>query len=155
MSKRVVFNAKVHTDGGCSNNQNKEKRNAYGSFRIAFTIEEGDSSKFKGEYHSPRLEYGNRSNNEAEYLALIDALEFLHKMLTDCEIDCEGSTVLVLTDSKLMCNQLTGAYQVKNSSLKTLYNKAKHEVAPKIKELGVRMVIRNVGRKEIVKVLGH
>ena len=58
----------IYADGGSYNNQSKD-RDAYGSFLV------------EGEKDQHKFKYGNKTNNEAEYLAVIFALkniEFLH-----------------------------------------------------------------------------
>ena len=60
---------------------------------------------------------GNMTNNQAEYHAVIAALEEALKL---------GATDLKLNaDSELVVKQLSGKYQVKNVGLLPLYNKVK------------------------------
>jgi ribonuclease HI len=56
---------------------------------------------------------GKKTNNEAEYLALILALKSLS------ENKC---TLNIFSDSELMVKQLNGEYKVKNEKLKPLFN---------------------------------
>jgi ribonuclease HI len=58
---------------------------------------------------------GSRTNNQAEYEALIAALEAALSLHAD-EIVCH-------LDSELVVRHLTGEYAVKNSALKKLWNK--------------------------------
>jgi len=58
---------------------------------------------------------GSRTNNQAEYEALIAALEAAFSLHAD-EIVCH-------LDSELVVKHLTGEYAVKNSALKKLWNK--------------------------------
>ena len=58
---------------------------------------------------------GSRTNNQAEYEALIAALEAAVSLHAD-EIVCH-------LDSELVVKHLTGEYAVKNSALKKLWNK--------------------------------
>jgi ribonuclease HI len=59
---------------------------------------------------------GERTNNQAEYIALIAALEFAEAMKAE-EVICH-------LDSELVGKQLTGEYNVKNPGLQKLWRKA-------------------------------
>lgn len=100
----------IYIDGGCLNNQTKAKRHAYGSCRIEA---ENDFKHFFSNV------YGNRTNNEAEYLILIDALEWIkaNTQLTD--------TININTDSQLVVNQLSGKYRIHSHKIFKLYQRAK------------------------------
>ena len=58
---------------------------------------------------------GIKTNNEAEYLALILGLKEVHKHYL--------KRVHIFLDSQLVVNQIKGAYRVKASHLKPLYSK--------------------------------
>lgn len=69
-----------------------------------------------------REEYGNRvTNNQAEYLTLIRALQWLAESIG---ADAGMTRVLVNGDSQLVLNQLLGRWKVKNEGLRTLYTQA-------------------------------
>ena len=55
----------IYADGGSYNNQSKD-RDAYGSFLV------------EGEKDQHKFKYGNKTNNEAEYLTLIKTLEYIN-----------------------------------------------------------------------------
>lgn len=76
---------------------------------------------------------GETTNNVAEYLALIYALQ--HAALQRYE------EILVRTDSQLMARQFDGQYQVKNSELIRLHGLVKH-LADGFKECRVEHVPR-------------
>jgi ribonuclease HI len=59
---------------------------------------------------------GISTNNEAEYSALIKALE----LAVVKDITC----VKVFSDSELICKQISGSYKVKSETLSEFYNKA-------------------------------
>ena len=61
---------------------------------------------------------GTRTNNEAEYLAIIAALE---KASAEFGRDAE---VILSSDSKLVVNQINGNYRVRESGLRELHAKA-------------------------------
>ncbi|MCI0464770.1 MAG: ribonuclease HI family protein [Gemmataceae bacterium] len=102
MSDESVFT--IHTDGAARGNP--------GPAAFAYVIHrEG----------APDLEVkgclGETTNNVAEYTAVVRALEHAHKL--------GARRVVVLSDSELMVNQMTGKYQVKNEGLRPLYQQAR------------------------------
>jgi len=94
---------KVYSDGASRGNP--------GISTIAFMIitEDGRLLKRYSKY------VGIRTNNQAEYEALISALESASE-LTDQEVTC-------CMDSELVVKHLNGEYQVRNPRLKTLWLK--------------------------------
>ncbi len=63
---------------------------------------------------------GSRTNNQAEYHALIEALE--------SAISLNAKEVTCHLDSELVVKQVIGEYKVKNSELKKLWNKVQELV---------------------------
>lgn len=57
-----------------------------------------------------------KTNNEAEYLALVIALLLIQDELHN------NDTLHIVSDSQLLINQLNGSYAVKKPELKKLYN---------------------------------
>ena len=94
---------KVYSDGASRGNP--------GISAIAFMIMTKDGRLLKR--YSKYV--GIRTNNQAEYEALISALESASK-LTDQEVTC-------YMDSELVVKHLNGEYQVRNPRLKTLWLK--------------------------------
>ena len=94
---------KVYSDGASRGNP--------GISAIAFMILDEDDKLLKtcSEY------VGIRTNNQAEYEALISALESASK-LTDQEVTC-------FIDSELVAKQLNEAYKVRNPRLRALWLK--------------------------------
>ena len=92
---------KVFTDGGSRNNP--------GPAGIGIVIQDltGTVLETKNEY------IGEKTNNEAEYLALIQGLKLALKY---------GKKALVFLDSELVVRQLNGQYKVKNAGLKPLFD---------------------------------
>ncbi|MBN2538282.1 ribonuclease HI family protein [candidate division WOR-3 bacterium] len=64
---------------------------------------------------------GRRTNNQAEYEALVLALEQAREW--------PNTDVVVRTDSELVFRQLDGAYKVKNQLLRPLYERARELLA--------------------------
>jgi len=56
---------------------------------------------------------GETTNNAAEYLAFIFALQEA--------VDLEGTHIFVYTDSELLARQFNGIYKIKNERLKVIY----------------------------------
>ena len=115
---------KVYSDGASRGNP--------GISAIAFMImtEDGRLLKKYSKY------IGIRTNNQAEYEALISALESASK-LTDQEVTC-------CMDSELVVKHLNGEYQVRNPKLKTLWLKVQE-----LKQSFQRITFKSVPRTDI------
>jgi len=115
---------RVYSDGASRGNP--------GISAIAFMIvtEDGRLLKRYSKY------VGIRTNNQAEYEALISALESASK-LTDEEVTC-------CMDSQLVVKQLNGEYQVRNPTLKTLWLKVQE-----LKQSFQRITFKSVPRTDI------
>jgi ribonuclease HI len=95
---------RIHTDGAARGNP--------GPAAFAYVIERNDG---------PAIEekglLGTKTNNVAEYTALVKALEHAARL---------GARRLdIRTDSDLMVNQLNGSYKVKNEGLRPYYERAR------------------------------
>jgi len=87
----------VRTDGGSNPNP--------GPAGIAFVIEEN------GKLKCAHCEYiGVATNNEAEYMAILMALEYLKDHFP-------GKHIRIISDSQLVINQMKGEYKVKADNL--------------------------------------
>lgn len=99
----------VHTDGGARGNP--------GPAAAAFVVydEAGNLRAKRGKY------LGRATNNEAEYQAAIEALEWLihdkDEILRQAQDDV---TVSFFLDSNLVVNQLNGLFKVKEGRLRLL-----------------------------------
>jgi ribonuclease HI len=119
-------------DGGCRGNQAHGKRDAYGS------ISDGESVE--------RLQFANaRTNNEAEYMAL---LALLGNLLSN-RVGPQKPQTRIYTDSQLVFGQLTQGSKVKAKNLLALHD----EAALRLQRTGAKLIW--VPRPEIVKRLGH
>lgn len=99
-------------DGGSKGNPGP----GYGSYRI--TRPDGTST-------TKRLTFddiGVMTNNQAEYMTLIEALEHLTEEMGSRRA---FESVRIEGDSQLVLNQLRGTWKVKNQGLKPLYQWAK------------------------------
>ena len=97
------MNITVHTDGASRGNP--------GASAIAFVINGLPDGKV--EYKEA---IGTFSNNQAEYRAMLSALE---KLL---ELEIKDSDISIFSDSELMVKQIAGEYRVKDVNLKPLFN---------------------------------
>lgn len=93
-----------------------------------------------------RFEYGVRTNNEAEYMTLINAMMLVH---TTTNSDGRDS-VEFQTDSELVVKQINLEYRVKDLKLIPL-----HRLASLIMTMHYHWSVVYVSREHIVEVLGH
>ena len=126
----------LYTDGGCN------KNGTYGSFRI-----EKDNGELWELIRIPDFQnYGVpvTTNNEAEYATMADALFY-------CHLQGHGKEpITVYTDSLLVVNQLSGAWQIKEERLRNFADK----VRERLKNFDIYKV-EHVPREIIVDKLGH
>jgi lactoylglutathione lyase len=96
----------IYSDGGARGNP--------GPAAIAFIAisESGATLKADSRY------IGVRTNNQAEYEALLLALKYA--------VDSDAKVIVCHLDSELVAKQLTGEYAVRNSELQQLYRQVKN-----------------------------
>jgi len=75
--------------------------------------------------HSEGSYLGIKTNNVAEYSAVLLAIEWLSKQPTDYSL---RSTAIINLDSQLVERQLNGFYKVKNLELKKLFDQIKLKI---------------------------
>ncbi len=119
----------IYVDGGCRGNGTADAE-MYGSFLLEGSKRVRDS-----------FNLGNGTNNRAEYLTLIRALE--------CVKANRLQGVVIYQDSQLIVNQVNGEWKVKEFELRAL----RDEAAALLK--AVNGSLRWVRRDVIVKQLGH
>lgn len=88
-----------------------------------------------------RVKLWHGTNNQAEYLTLIEALRYAGEM--------KLQNVVIYSDSQLIVNQVNGEWRVKDANLQPLRNHA----AQLLK--AVNDSLRWVRRDVIVEKLGH
>jgi ribonuclease HI len=66
---------------------------------------------------------GNKTNNQAEYLALLIGLFYVKKHIK------KGDPILIQSDSQLLVRQLQGRYKVNHPELRPLHAAARAEIA--------------------------
>ena len=140
----------IYTDGGSKNNQSND-RIGYGSFKTFFnnkevtmTIDRGTKDEIKTNH--VRINLPGKTNNEAEYISLITALNYALQVQGDTK---EKLQFKFFTDSQLIEGHLSGAMKCKAANLKPLY-----KLASGVLEILDAQIVK-VDRDEIVKVLGH
>ena len=106
----------IWTDGGARNNPGPAGVGAV----IARPVESGS--------HETLVEVsefiGQTTNNQAEYRALLAALEAARHYLTTHGQDPTKADLHIYTDSELMAYQIQGRYKVKNAELRPVYDEA-------------------------------
>jgi probable phosphoglycerate mutase len=125
-------------DGGSIGNPGA----AYGSYRL----------QRSGDRPQPvaRLTFGHGTNNDAEYKALIAGLRGLQSLLAAAGQRPADVALEVRGDSRLVLEQLRGAWKVKNPRLAELHREAEALLEP----FGeVRLAHQE--RRRSVRVLGH
>lgn len=101
----------VYIDGASRNNPGKAGAGI-------FIQKNGETVCHEGFY------LGIKTNNQAEYLALLLALFFIDKY-ADAQ-----ATVRIASDSELLVKQMAGLYKVKNGGLQPLYHLAQQLRSP-------------------------
>ena len=130
----------VYVDGGAHNNGIPEAK-CYGSIAVEY---KGEIKKHET-YQYP----GARTNNQAEYDALLSALDYLNKLRLRASKPLPP--IVIKSDSTLVVNQVNGNWKIKDADLKDSYILVREY----LDKSGLNINITKVPRDEIVKVLGH
>jgi ribonuclease HI len=138
MSQDTQIPVRIVFDGGSLNNPG----HGYGSYQLTIGT---------GRPRIVRLDFGSPfTNNEAEYSALIRALEDAAASLRAEGLDPHRARVEVRGDSQLVLRQIGGEWKVKMPHLEKLRNQARSL----LKQFGEHELIWH-RRAESVRVLGH
>lgn len=134
----VSSNYIIIFDGGSRGNPGE----AYGSFRI-----QKDDSALQA---PARLSFGRGTNNEAEYMALIAAIEDCRSQILNEQSSPAEVTLEIRGDSSLVLNQLEGSYKAKDARMRRYRDKT----------LGLLVDFKQVkyvhqARAKSVRLLGH
>jgi len=105
----------IHADGGSRGNPGPAGAGAM------IRDELGNSVASVSEY------LGVRTNNYAEYEAVICALQQVHEL---AKVSLADTSVMVKMDSELVVKQMQGVYKVKHPDMKTQYARLKELAAP-------------------------
>lgn len=107
----------INTDGGSRGNP--------GPAGIGIVFSDGSDNIF----YSYKEFIGRKTNNEAEYTALMRAFEIMEKSKWFLEHNGNGGEVICRLDSQLVVHQLGGDYKVKQEHLRPLLEKIKSLVS--------------------------
>ncbi len=111
-----------------------------GKAGIGVVIREGKEGRKISEI---KENVGRKTNNEAEYLALIKALQKIRDICKEKKI----RSCTIFMDSQLVVNQINGNYKVKAKNLLPLFKKAK-ELEKEIAEKGCEISIKWINREK-------
>lgn len=90
-------------------------RNNPGPAGVGIAIMKNDTVYAQYGYH-----VGTKTNNQAEYLALVMGIYYIKQVIQQEDL------LLITSDSQLLVRHMTGHYKVKHPDLKPLYACAKH-----------------------------
>jgi len=142
----VDYAVTVRFDGGCLGNPGKK----YGSYRI--------EDDFVVVAQKSRFDLGFGTNNEAEFEALIRALQNLREIFHRTGVNFATTRVRVLTDSMIVRNRLMGSNKVHKKAEYRVRSEAMFNLANQCLELlrGFHsFIVEWQGREGNVKVFGH
>ena len=127
----------LHFDGGSRGNPGP----GYGSFVL---LQDGREVRRK------RADFGRRTNNEAEYLALIEGLKDALAYFSHQGVDAAQEALEVRGDSQLVLSQVRGNWRAREPRMGVLRDQA-------LKLLGRfgRYTLVQVPRSKSVELLGH
>lgn len=111
----------IYTDGGSRGNP--------GPAGGGFVIYCDGKLKTKGSIY-----FGEKTNNQAEYLALREALREAYAKFKDCKIIC-------YLDSKLAVEQMNGNYKVKSDNVRPLFQEVRR-IADQFKNFSIHHIPR-------------
>jgi ribonuclease HI len=124
-SKNSEESVEIYIDGAARGNPGES------GIGVLIKDENGKTSEIK-KY------LGTRTNNQAEYTALITALE--------SSSEHRGKKINIYTDSLLLANQMNGLWKVKHPEISVLNKKAK-ELLKNFKEVTIRHIPRELNRE--------
>lgn len=127
----------VYTDGGARGNP--------GSAGIGIVIKrKAQSAKLKTVLEFSEY-IGETTNNQAEYKAIIRALEEVKKIINT--ILSSKFHILCSMDSQLIVEQLNGRYKIKNEGLKPLYNQTQ-ELITELEKMDIKINFQHITREQ-------
>jgi ribonuclease HI len=142
MKKSELVSISIYSDGGCKGN-GKPGATAYGSFQCIATDKQGKDTVVR---HT-RLDHpALRTNNEAEYATLLEAVMYIENIVRTQQLDVP---VTIKIDSQVIFEQLTGAYKCKAENLQYY----KNTVAAAINTMHAKLEL--VSGDHMKVVLGH
>jgi ribonuclease HI len=137
-------------DGACKGNP--------GPMGLGVVVElYADGKRSSVRYSGGAINHEDGTNNMAEYIALIEALEIFTAELTPVLMDARTTTVrpdtlttidlVVYTDSELVVKQISGEYEAKDKALKQLCLVAQQKLEM-MRQYNVTISIKWIPREE-------
>jgi len=145
----------IYIDGGSRGN-GTDSQEAYGSSKtyVIHDFAMGHGARFPRAHGKQRhYHFGNFTNNEAEYLVLLEVLQNL-LAATETGFLKKDDLVVIKSDSALVVNQVNHHWKVKNDGLRLLYHRVQSYCAS-IYNAGIIVSIEKANRDKIVSILGH
>lgn len=124
----------VHTDGGSRGNPGE------GAIGVVIQAESVNRKPQTVKKIGKRI--GICTNNEAEYYAVIHALQTVKERITNDELRI--TKISVYLDSLLVCEQLNGRYKIKKPHLRALLQ----QVRQLEQEIGIPVTYSHIPREE-------
>jgi len=140
------YSVTIRFDGGCQGNPGRK----YGSYRV--------EDDFVVITQKSRFHLGHGTNNEAEFEALIRALENLREILHRWGVNIATTSVQVLTDSTIVQNRLMGTNKIHKKPEYRERSEVMFNLANQCLELlgGFHsFIVEWRGREGNVEVFGH
>jgi ribonuclease HI len=138
----------VYCDGGCHNN-GASTSEAYGSFKV-YAIGKDDVIE-KG-YEEIGVAFpGIHTNNVAEYGAVEIALVYCANLIETITKYKSTFHVTIISDSKLMVNQMNGAWKAKDADIRQCRDRLQELIQNNAMDVSFEWV----DRSKIVAQLGH
>jgi len=137
MANREII---VYTDGGSINNPGKSA--------IGVVI------KYENKIKEYAKEVGVKTNNQAEYLAVIFALEKIKKIFGKEKIS--QMKIILNLDSELVAKQISNQYKIKDPELFSYFIKF-HNLKLDFEEIKINLIPReeNLADRLVKKILFH
>ena len=130
-----MTNLEVYCDGGSRGNP--------GPAAVGIVIKKDNQiNRESGKQIEISKYIGKATNNQAEYRAVIEALQYINETYGDNDIE-----VNFLLDSKLVVEQLNQRYKLKNEGLKPLF----FEIHNLIKKLSKKISFTHIPREKNVE----
>jgi len=118
----------VFVDGQSQGNEQRDKpRKA----RVAIAYSESDGAIDVSALRIFWEPIGDKTNNEAEYQALLGALALINQRWTDAktgQVPSHVGTIIIRSDSKLVVNQVHGEWRVEDPKLTRLNQDARKSI---------------------------
>ena len=139
----------IYIDGGSKGNGSAGQE-AYGSSK---TFKGGiGRSRYHGYGKQRHYHFGNFTNNEAEYLVLLETLQNLIAAAETGFFD-NDDIVVIKSDSQLVVEQVNNRWKVKDDGLRLLHCRVHDKLS--LLSGTVIVAIEKAPRDEVFSVLGH